>query len=389
MKRTVKEKLNIFIGIVLSFSIYGGVTFYIAIRSYRGIISFFPGLNVAAYIIICFFFAFSVFMRFMPVSYGLKRLSEKIGSYWIGIFVYLSILFLMADMIIVISRVIGSIPDTVTQDIRFWSFPAVVSITAGLMIYGKYNASKLRHVSYDIQTKKSSLSEEIKIVMIADIHLGVSDGEKNLPLIVENINSLQPDIVCIVGDIFNDDLHLIRNPVAVIESFKNIRAKYGVYACFGNHDGGKSFNEMVNLLNQSNITLLNDEHAVIDDRLVLIGRMDSRPIGGFDGQKRSDIEHIKDCLDTRLPVIVMDHDPSHIKEYGSEFDVLLFGHTHKGQMFPINLLTKSIFVTDYGYYRKNPDSPQVIVTSGVSTWGVPVRIGTSNEIVSVTYCSIP
>jgi len=79
----------------------------------------------------------------------------------------------------------------------------------------------------------------------------------------------------------------------------------------------------------------------------------------------------------------MDHSPAYIDEYDSRFDLLLSGHTHRGQFFPFNIITKSIFTVDYGYYQKNPESPHVIVTSGTSTWGTPIRMGTNNEIVSI------
>ncbi|WP_239644661.1 hypothetical protein [Enterococcus crotali] len=63
--------------------------------------------------------------------------------------------------------------------------------------------------------------------------------------------------------------------------------------------------------------------------------------------------------------------------------MILSGHTHQGQIFPFSLVTKAYFTVDYGYYRKNETSPQVIVSSGVGTWGPPMRIGTQSEIVQI------
>jgi len=62
---------------------------------------------------------------------------------------------------------------------------------------------------------------------------------------------------------------------------------------------------------------------------------------------------------------------------------MLAGHTHRGQIFPGNLITNAVFEVDYGYYQKDADSPNVIVTSGVGTWGMPMRVGSNNEIVSI------
>jgi predicted MPP superfamily phosphohydrolase len=80
----------------------------------------------------------------------------------------------------------------------------------------------------------------------------------------------------------------------------------------------------------------------------------------------------------------MDHNPSNLGQYGNEIDLILSGHTHRGQMFPANLVTKAMYVTHYGRYQKDDNSPHVIVTSGAGIWGMPMRIGSNNEIVMIT-----
>jgi len=189
--------------------------------------------------------------------------------------------------------------------------------------------------------------------------------------------------VCIAGDIFLDDFNIIRNPDKAIDLLKSIKTNYGVYACLGNHDGGSTLNQMTAFLEKSNIKLLNDEYIIIDDRLALFGRLDSRPIGGFGDLKRQDISGTIASVSENFPVIVIDHNPANIGEYGSEVNLILCGHTHKGQMFPGNLFTNAMFTAAYGHYQKDSSSPHVIVTSGASTWRPPMRIGTNNEIVSI------
>jgi len=293
--------------------------------------------------------------------------------------------FVVADIVLFIGRVTRIIQNPTPPDIRFWSAFIVVIITLALVLYGKYNASKIRNVSYNIQLLKPNFLGEVKIVLISDLHLGYSSAEKNLPKIVQGINDLCPDVVCIVGDIFNDDFNLIRDQNTAIKLLQSIKSKYGVYACLGNHDAGNTFPEMLRFLEQSGVTLLNDEHRIIDDRFVLIGRVDSSPIRGFGGLERVGIADIMANIDSTLPVVIMDHSPAYISEYGSEHDLVLSGHTHSGQFFPFTLITKSIYTVDYGYYQKDSESPHIIVTSGVSTWGTPVRIGSTNEIVSITF----
>jgi predicted MPP superfamily phosphohydrolase len=140
---------------------------------------------------------------------------------------------------------------------------------------------------------------------------------------------------------------------------------------------------MTNFLERSNIKLLNDDFVMIDKRLILFGRVDPSPIGGFGELKRKDITRIIDSLDDNLPIVVMDHTPSKLEQYGEKIDVVLSGHTHKGQIFPGNLITNALFDVDYGQYQKDASSPHVIVTSGVGTWGMPMRVGSNCEIVSI------
>ncbi|WHT49671.1 hypothetical protein QNH10_09335 [Sporosarcina thermotolerans] len=92
---------------------------------------------------------------------------------------------------------------------------------------------------------------------------------------------------------------------------------------------------MVRFLEKSNITLLNDEHVIIDDKFILVGRVDPSPIGGFGGLQRKDIMEILTSInDIDLPIIVMDHTPSKLELYEDKIDLLLAGHTHRGQLFP-------------------------------------------------------
>ena len=132
------------------------------------------------------------------------------------------------------------------------------------------------------------------------------------------------------------------------------------------------------------VKLLKDEYVIIDGRMALFGRLDASPIGGAGKLQRKSISDAIAYLDADMPIVVMEHNPARIGEYGGETDLILSGHTHKGQIFPGNLFTNFMFAVDYGHYQKNDGSPHVIVTSGAGTWGMPMRIGTNNEIASIT-----
>lgn len=369
--------------IIFVLSFYGGTNYYIGKRIFQGLSFLFPHINGTIYAVIYIPIVLSIIIGIMPLPSGIKGIMSWIGSHWMGIFVYLLMLFLLGDLVILLGRIVKVIPNPITQGIRFYEFLIVLLLTTGLVTYGMYNANQLKHTSYDIQLNEPSLGANMKIVMISDLHLGAVSSEKHLPNIIQEINNLKPDIVCIAGDIFNDDYYAIKNPEKAKELLKSITTTYGVYASLGNHDGGRTFKELIGFLEQSNVKLLNDEYVIIDERLVLLGRVDPLPIGGFGELKRKDTTEILASIDTNMPVVVMDHTPSKLEQYASEIDLLLAGHTHRGQIFPFNFITNAIFTIDYGHYQKDAHSPHVIVTSGVRTWGMPMRIGTNNEIVSI------
>lgn len=375
------------IGVIIILSALVGANCYIALRVYQGVNYIFPQIGVKICIAIGIFIVLPFILGFtrslLPIPISIKNILGVISSYWMGIFIYLLVYFVVADVIMLLLRIIKVMPNPMPQSIRFFLGLLVVLLTTVTVIYGAYNAKQIKHVTYDIQLKENSPASEFNIVLISDLHLGAIGSEKRLENMVQSINNLEPDIVCIPGDIFDNDYYAIHNPDEAIHLLKSITAKYGVYASLGNHDGGGTLDEMLDFLKRSNIKVLNDEHVVIDERLVLIGRLDSSPIGGFGNMNRKDLAEVMTGIDTNLPIVVMDHNPANIGEYGNESDLVLAGHTHRGQIFPGNLFTRIMFVVDYGYYRKDSNSPHVVVTSGVGTWGMPMRVGTNCEIVSI------
>ena len=374
---------RIILSAAIVLSIYGGAHYYIAKRLYQWLDLLSLGINVKIYTCVFILVALSLFLGFSPLPPGVRSVFACIGAYWIGIFVYLLIFTFAADIAVLIIRAVKIIPGAVPQSALFVKGLIVVLLTAGVVSYGLFNANQIRHVTYDIRLKEAALND-MRIVLISDSHLGAkSSSESNLERIVRAINELAPDIVCISGDIFNDDFDALRDPERAGALLKNIDATYGVYASLGNHDGGRTLPQIMSFLEESNIKLLNDEYVIIDGRLALFGRLDSRPIGGSGELRRQDIAETIKTVGAEMPVIVMEHNPSHYKEYGGETGLILSGHTHRGQLFPGSLITSAMYISDYGHFQKDGDSPHMITTSGIGTWGPPMRVGTNNEIVSI------
>lgn len=341
----------------------------------------YPRVNGTIYTVIYILISSTMILGMLPLPDAINGTISWIGSYWMGIFVYLLLFLFLADLTIGVGRILKLIPRPVPRMTRFYASFAAAVLTVGTVSYGIYNATQIKTVSYNVQLNKTI--DDMNIVLISDLHLGAVNSEQRLETIVTKINELKPDLVCIAGDIFNDDYNDIHDPDRAIDLLRSINATYGVYGSLGNHDGGNTFDRMIDFLDRSEIKLLNDEYVIIDERLALFGRIDPSPIGGFGELKRGDVSDTIAALDSNLPIVVMDHTPSNLDQYGDTVDLILSGHTHKGQLFPGSLITNAIFEVDYGHYKRNETSPHVIVSSGAGTWGMPMRVGTHNEVVSI------
>lgn len=310
-----------------------------------------------------------------------------VDHYALGIVMYVMLFINLADFILFLLRVCHLLPAPVTQVAAIAAGAAALAVSAVLSVYGGIHASTIQTKNYEIELQKSGTeTDSMKIALISDLHMGYVIDEKHVKKIVTAVNEVEPDLVCIAGDIFDGDITSLKNPDVLQGMFREIKAPYGVYACLGNHDAGAGYEKMLEFLDKADIHLLQDEKVLVDHKIVLAGRKDSGPIGG-QGEKRTELEDLAEA--NELPRIVLDHRPENIYEYKST-DLILCGHTHQGQMFPVNLINMATLKVNYGYYRQGKEGPQTIVTSGVGTWGPPLRVGTDNEVavIRVTF-SIP
>jgi len=363
-------------------SILGTSFYYVGRKIFRWLRLVIPGSHVQIFAGICVFFTLSIVLGFLPFNVGVKKIMVWFGFFLIGLFVYFLLFFILSDIVLLAGKILRLIPSPAPQNFIIIAGWIALAGVSGMASYGINHASQIKQASYTVQIEKESSLKNLNIVLIADLHLGYLNDERRLAKIVDKINALEPDIVCIAGDVFNDNFTALPNPAQAARSLQSIKSKYGVYACMGNHDGGKTFDEMLRFLEQSNVRALLDEYTVVEDKFIIVGRKDSSPIGK-QGEARKEINHVTEGMNKNMPVIVLDHNPANIKEYGKDFDLILSGHTHKGQMFPANFITHLIFDVDYGYYQKDKDSPHVVVTSGAGVWGPPLRIATNNEIAHI------
>jgi predicted MPP superfamily phosphohydrolase len=305
-----------------------------------------------------------------------------------AVFAYLFILLALSDF----TRLVLILAGKRITNINLYTTGAALLLCVILIVCGSLHA-------YSVKTKNYSLAlsgkvEGIRITLISDLHIGAAVGKSHVSRIVEAVNRSEPDMICISGDVFDGNLDVINDLDGVIERLKLLKAPLGVYACLGNHDvdrmaisGGRT-ERIAGIIQKAGITLLQDEVFQISPDFFIAGRKDARPIG-MNAQRKSSKELLEGIDGT---IIMLDHQPVQFAQNEQAgADLLLCGHTHRGQIFPVNIITRFIYkkagAVHYGYWKGR--TMQAVVTSGAGFWGPPVRVGTNSEIAVININFVP
>lgn len=326
---------------------------------------------------------------------------KKIGNYWLGTFIYILFFILIADIIVLIMKLINrKHPIPLLKKLRGFYIIGifVISLSIVFSVYGFVHARKIKDTSYNITVNKKVPSvPSMKIALVADLHLGYSIGTDMMHKMVSHINTQSPDLVVIAGDIFDNDYDSLDNPKELIKILSSIKSKYGVYAVYGNHDvsetliGGFSLRSgkyafrdkrMDEFLKKANIKVLTDDvTTIVNDKMYLIGRLDKEKAG--DGtSNRMSIEKLTSNLDKTKPIIVLEHEPAELQSVAnSGADIMLCGHTHAGQYFPLTIAQPIAWENYYGLLKK--DNMYNFVTSGVGVYGPYMRVLTDSEVMTI------
>lgn len=331
---------------------------------------------------------------------SLHRMLKIIGNYFLGIFLYTLVIILLADF----GRILLKYVFHASWIHSRTAFTVAGAICALLILLlsacGIFHAKYIKTTSYDVIINKTIPERtSMKIVLLADTHFGYNAGVLHARELVRKINKQKPDLVCIAGDIFDNEYDAVRNPEKLEKTLRGIKSTYGVYACWGNHDlneeilAGFTFKHkdgdlsdikdprMKKFLKDSNIHILEDESVLINDQFYVIGRKDASLTEKIDETRKAPAQ-LTEKLDRDKPIIMIDHQPKELQELADAgVDLDLCGHTHNGQTFPGNFTIKLMWENPCGLLSK--DNMTNITTSGAGVWGPAMRIGTDSEICSI------
>lgn len=331
---------------------------------------------------------------------SLHRMLKITGNYFLGIFLYTLVIILLADF----GRILLKYVFHASWIHSRTAFTVAGAICALLILLlsacGIFHAKYIKTTSYDVIINKTIPERtSMKVVLLADTHFGYNAGVLHARELVRKINKQKPDLVCIAGDIFDNEYDAIRNPEKLEKTLRGIKSTYGVYACWGNHDlneeilAGFTFKHkdgdlsdikdprMKKFLKDSNIHILEDESVLINDQFYVIGRKDASLTEKIHETRKAPAQ-LTEKLDRDKPIIMIDHQPKELQELADAgVDLDLCGHTHDGQTFPGNFTIKLMWENPCGLLSK--DNMTNITTSGSGVWGPAMRIGTDSEICSI------
>ena len=292
--------------------------------------------------------------------------------------IHLTVFWLLSDLIFFI---IGR--RRKEQLRRYYSGVTALLFTFLYLAAGFFCAYHVWATDYTVQTEK--MSGELRIVQFADSHVGTTFDGKGLEKHIDSIQKLDPDIVVITGD-YVDESTSKQDMADACSALGKLKTAYGVYFAFGNHDKGLYSSgergyggeELIAELEKNNVTVLQDESVLIDDRFYIIGRQDRSEELRSGG--RASMRELVSGLDKSKYMIVLDHQPNdYAAQAESEADLVLSGHTHGGQLFPLTIISRWVGGNDRVYGYESRGNTNFIVTSGISDWAIKFKTGCRSE----------
>ncbi len=373
----------IFLLIVLT--IYSLVNYYIVRRGWYAL----EGRRTAQRV-------FLALMLVLIVSYIVGRLLVnrvdwaaglflRVGSIYMALWVHLFLILLLVDLL----RLVNSLARVVPAD---WAgsaaashlavFALVFFASAAAVAGGYVNSLHPKVHRLDVRLEAPGAPPRaLTIAMASDLHVGVTSPLSRVQRIVDMMMDLRPDLVLLPGDIVDESVST-EEEEEMIGYLRRLSAPLGVFSVIGNHEVYSGLKKNIDALGRAGIRVLQDEAVRVDGAFVLAGRKD--PAMMRRGESRTPVRAILEAAGVRRgePVVLMDHQPVHLAEAEEAgVGLQLSGHTHAGQIIPLNFINRWVWECNWGYLRKG--RTQYYVSCGVGTWGPPVRTGSVPEIMRI------
>lgn len=293
---------------------------------------------------------------------------ELFGMNWMAILFLIFSFLLMVDLITMFGIFIPKLVPLLR----------CLAIITGILfsIIGLYQGLRSPVIkNYDVYL--SELPEEMDgtvLVAISDLHIGSLIGEKWLRACIDHIKQQKPDMVVLLGDIFEGHDNKVENHISLLNT---LSAPLGVWSVNGNHEFYGRNDKGMSLLSEADLNILSNSWVTIKPGFNLVG-IDYMGHDTSEDKTRNMLETLPSGLN-----ILLSHAPLDINKIeNTDVDLMLSGHTHGGQIWPLDYLVKLRYHFLEGLYKK--DNITIIVSRGAGTWGPRMRLWSPNEILKIT-----
>ena len=322
------------------------------------------------------------------VSIVLSRLSESISTYWLPLILNTVCAIMICSVFVTLIFDIGRWISKKRLKPQLTTKVVYILGICSLFYYGHEMAMEPSVVNYQVKIDKSAKVNKLRIVQLSDIHINDMTSSDRIQHMVDKVNQLDADFIVITGDTLDRRLQPFTEK-GFDKQFQQFKSKYGTYIIFGNHEylnikeENNHEQDIINAFKHANMKVLKDDVVHLDNvGITFIGR-DDFSSSRYD-IKRASLPDLMMFSNTNKPIILLDHQPHDLDEPANlGVDLMISGHTHAGQVFPINLIEKLIYKNNYGIYKNTKQHFTSIVSSGFGFWGPPIRLMTRSEIVVI------
>jgi len=252
----------------------------------------------------------------------------------------------------------------------------VIGIISIISLINGLQPPRIKRITIPLKELPKELSG-FSIVQLSDVHLESYKSQTRFAYIIDKVNELKPNLVVITGDLIDSN---VCEEEVFCEHLDRLKTSHGVLAITGNHEFYAGLDAFMELANRSNIKVLRNESITIADTLQIIG-LDDDTAMQF-GSKAPDLDALIKACDQNKPIILLYHRPARFDEVVPKgVDLQLSGHTHAGQIPPMDLIVWFYYKYPSGLYEK--DGAYIYTTTGTGTWGPDMRFLSKNEIVHI------